>query len=296
MNTETRIRDTSVTLGGLRFHYREWGLEDAHPIVLLHGWTDNCHVWDTVAAGLSDNYRLLTLDQRGHGESEWAPSWRGYTLEDRTRDLAALIDTLALKDVIVVGHSGGGSHPAYMYASQVPGRVRALVIVDAGPGPRDGADALPSPTGADDARSIWYTAVEIADIEAAYAEVRSLWTLRHLSDDELRRRFDSNLTRLENGSWTWSYDKALRSPIGLTLPPEDEAAQWDALTRIACPTLLIRGDESHSVSRAKAERIARAIPNCRWVEVSRSTHYPHMDNPAGFLAEIRPFLDSLNSL
>lgn len=294
MTVDALVQDKHVNLNGLRFHYREWGSETIEPIVLLHGWTDNCRVWDTVSAALADHYHLFALDQRGHGESEWAKSWEEYALDNKVADLDAFISVLGLSQVTLVGHSGGGAHPTYLYTPQ-SNKVKRLIIVDAGPGPRDGADSIPSPLPeTDDARSFWYTAGDFENPEAVYPEIRRMWTLRHMSDEECRHRFDSKIKQLNNSSkWTLRYDSKLRSQTGLTVPPSDEATHWQALSRISCPTLLIRGDESHLVSRAKAQRVAQTIPNCRVVEVHSSTHYPHLDNPEQFVDIVRTFLADL---
>jgi esterase len=81
MGTETTVRDETITLDGLRFHYRDWGDPDALPLVLLHAYLQHARSWDTVARGLVDSYRVLALDQRGFGESEWATDYHEQPLE-----------------------------------------------------------------------------------------------------------------------------------------------------------------------------------------------------------------------
>ena len=65
MDTEPLVRDETVTLDGLRFHYRDWGDPDAPPVVLLHAYLQHARTWDTVARGLADRFRVLALDHRG---------------------------------------------------------------------------------------------------------------------------------------------------------------------------------------------------------------------------------------
>lgn len=75
MTTDTEVQDKTVTLNGLRFHYRDWGNAGATPLVLLHGFTSHARSWDTFARAVHERYRVLALDQRGHGETEWAADY-----------------------------------------------------------------------------------------------------------------------------------------------------------------------------------------------------------------------------
>ena len=66
-------RDRSVSANGMRLHYLDWGPPDGPPVLLLHGFAQTCHTWDFSALWLSEQHRVIALDQRGHGDSEWAP-------------------------------------------------------------------------------------------------------------------------------------------------------------------------------------------------------------------------------
>src|SRR6266540_2094635 len=69
----TMHTDRTITLHGQRFHYVEWGQAAAPPVVLLHGITGHARTWDDEAHLLAERYRVLVLDQRGHGDSDPAP-------------------------------------------------------------------------------------------------------------------------------------------------------------------------------------------------------------------------------
>ena len=73
-------QDHSVSARGLRFHYTEWGGASQPPMLCLHGATQTAHSWDEVAPELAASYRVLCLDQRGHGDSDWAPD-RDYRVD-----------------------------------------------------------------------------------------------------------------------------------------------------------------------------------------------------------------------
>jgi pimeloyl-ACP methyl ester carboxylesterase len=112
----------------LRFHYRDWGAK-GRPVLLLHGLASNSRIWDLTAPHLSQRFRVIALDQRGHGLSDKPTD--GYTFDDVGGDLAALIEALALERPLIVGHSWGGN-VALQFAVDRPDMVSGLVLVDGG--------------------------------------------------------------------------------------------------------------------------------------------------------------------
>src|SRR5437899_10780313 len=124
-------RDRTLTLNGQRFHYAEWGPATAPPVLLLHGVTGHARTWDDEAAGLASRYRVLALDQRGHGDSDPSPN-ADYTVVTMSADVAAFADALGLSRFSIVGLSVGG-RVAIGFAGQAPARVERLMIVDIGP-------------------------------------------------------------------------------------------------------------------------------------------------------------------
>ncbi len=115
-------------LGGLSFHYRDWG-RSGQPIVLLHGLASTSRIWDMVAPILSADYAVVALDQRGHGES--AKPDGGYDFASVGADLHAFILHLDIERPIVIGHSWGGD-VALEYAVEHPDICRGLGFVDGG--------------------------------------------------------------------------------------------------------------------------------------------------------------------
>ena len=97
----------------------------------MHGLQDCARSWDTFAASLAVEYRVIALDSRGHGDSG-RPLDGAYGFEEYVSDIGALLDTLHLNDPILVGHSAGGRY-VYTYAARNPHKVRALVVVDIDP-------------------------------------------------------------------------------------------------------------------------------------------------------------------
>ncbi len=120
--------DAFVELRGLSFHYRDYG-GDGRPVVLLHGLASNARWWLLVGPLLARRYRVLALDQRGHGES--AKPDTGYDFATVVGDLAAFVEALDLERPVVVGHSWGGN-VALEYAATHPDQAVGLVLVDGG--------------------------------------------------------------------------------------------------------------------------------------------------------------------
>ena len=128
---ENAPQDKFVNANGMRFHYLEWGNPDNPPMLLLHGFAQTCHSWDFVALGFSDNYRVIVLDQRGHGDSDWA-SDGDYSPETQQEDISGVVNELGLDNFVLMGLSMGGRN-SFTYAANNSGKVKALVVVDAAP-------------------------------------------------------------------------------------------------------------------------------------------------------------------
>src|SRR3972149_2144598 len=107
MTTAVEPREHTSEAGSLRFRYVEWGRADAPAIVLLHGISAMCRIWDPLARALQDRYRLIALDQRGHGDTSW-PDEPAYATDDYVADLEALVDGRGLGRLGLIGLSLGG--------------------------------------------------------------------------------------------------------------------------------------------------------------------------------------------
>jgi non-heme chloroperoxidase len=118
--------DSYLFLNDLRVHYRNWGGE-GRPVVLLHGLASNARIWDHVAPRLAEHFRVLALDQRGHGLTDVSPD--GYDFPTIVRDLHAFVETLDLPRPLLVGHSWG-ANVALQYAATRPAGPAGIVLVD----------------------------------------------------------------------------------------------------------------------------------------------------------------------
>ena len=121
-------QDKRITINGLDFHYRDWG-GSGRSLVLLHGLASTCRIWDLVAPILSEDYSVVALDQRGHGES--AKPEEGYHFAAVAHDLLGFIRGTGLDRPIIVGHYWGGD-VALEFSVAYPSAASGLCFVDGG--------------------------------------------------------------------------------------------------------------------------------------------------------------------
>jgi len=119
-----------TTKDGTDIFYKDWGA--GSPVVLSHGWPLNADVWDPQLLFMAANgFRAVAHDRRGHGRS--SQPWDGNTMDGYADDLAAVIETLDLRDVVLVGHSTGGGEVVRYVGRHGSARVAKVVLVGAIP-------------------------------------------------------------------------------------------------------------------------------------------------------------------
>ena len=265
-------RDGWAILNGLRFHWLDRGAAGAPPLLLLHGGAQTAHSWDEVAPVLARTHRVVALDQRGHGDTEWAPAGR-YRRTDFVADIAALLDHLGYDAAAVVALSLGGLN-AIAFAAAHPDRVRGLVVVDVVP------TVAPAGTAAIRAQ---LAVRDFATLEDAVAHAHRFNPRRTIAN--LRERLRHAMRRGPDSRWAYKFDPRIGSG-GLET---DFERLWEQVRAIRCPTLLVRGAQSAILSREAAARFLRELPGSTVVEVPGAGHSVMGDNPTGFLAAVRPF-------
>lgn len=121
---------TITTFDGTDIFYKDWGT--GQPVVFSHGWPLNADVWDGELRLVAEHgYRAIAHDRRGHGRS--SQPWLGNDMDTYANDLAQLIETLQLRDVVLVGHSTGGGEVARYLARHGTDRVAKVVLLAAVP-------------------------------------------------------------------------------------------------------------------------------------------------------------------
>jgi pimeloyl-ACP methyl ester carboxylesterase len=115
---------------GITLRLLEWS-EEGVPFLMLHGFSNEAHIWDDLAPVLAPHYRVLALDQRGHGESEGGTEG-DFDFETMARDVEAVCEALGIDRLVLCGHSMGGK-VSMRFAGRNPGRLAGLIVVDIGP-------------------------------------------------------------------------------------------------------------------------------------------------------------------
>ena len=270
-------RDGYVQNGGVRLHFAEWGDARRPPMLLLHGMRDCARGWDMFAQAMSADYRVIALDSRGHGDSDAAPPGR-YRFADHVSDVSAVVAALGLRGVVIAGHSAGGRY-AWSYAVQNPNRVRALIVVDIDPDPRN-------PQTARDFAQIAAEPDSYPTMERFIERLRERQPFTDAATLARQAPFLSKPT--PDGGFAWKAD--------IRIVTEYERPDlWESWRRVSCPVLLVRGRQSRLLTHETAVKMREALPasQIRLAELEGGGHWFHQDFPGAFEAAARWFLDSL---
>jgi pimeloyl-ACP methyl ester carboxylesterase len=274
----TRYASHNVVLRHHRFHFLEWGAADAPVVVLLHGGHQSAHAWDLVSLALAREYRVLALDQRGHGDSEWARDV-DYSNHTMALDAEAFIAALGLDRPVLVGHSMGGRN-AMLLAHRAQVALRGLVIVDIGPEISDkGREAIGGFVRANE---------EFDDLEAFVANVRKYDPYRPRA--HIERTVKYNMLQRPDGKYISKCDPAPRR-LGLLAGRRlQDNLTLEAVGELRLPTLVLRGETSNILEADAAERFRDALPQGELVTVPACGHNVASQNTKGFLEVLEPFL------
>jgi len=280
---ETIPQKKFIEANGINFHYLEWGNSDNPPILLLHGFAQTCHSWDFIALHLSDVFRVLALDQRGHGDTSWAIDG-DYSPYKYQEDLRAVVEELGLGDITLVGLSMGGRN-AFTFAAENKNLVKNLIIVDAAPQNQK--------AGSENIRRFVQQEDELDSIEDFVKRVMEYNPRR--SAKQIRGSIRHNLKQLPSGKWTWKYDKILRSESKMLNHNQEYVNKlWLYADCINIPTLIVRGSESDVISMNTAEELHKRIINSQLITIEDAGHLVVGDNPSKFGKAVKEFLSDVN--
>jgi pimeloyl-ACP methyl ester carboxylesterase len=278
---DTQYRSRNIVLRQLRFHFLEWGAPDAPAVVLLHGGHQSAHSWDLVSLHLAQRFRVLALDQRGHGDSEWARDV-SYTNHEMSLDAEAFIAALGLERPILMGHSMGGRN-SMLLVRHSPSLLRALVIVDVGPEVSDRGRAVIAGFVRDNE--------EFDDLEHFVRNVQQYDPYR--SREHIERTVKYNMLQRADGKFVSKCDANPRR-LGVVrgTGPLENITLEDARA-FDLPVLLVRGADSRILTADAAERFCDALPQGTLTTVPNCGHNVHGQNTKGFIEATTDFLASL---
>ncbi|WP_328815943.1 alpha/beta fold hydrolase [Nonomuraea cypriaca] len=245
--------------------------EDGTPVVALHGHFGRARGFASLAGALAPGYRVIGLEQRGHGHSDRGDG--DFTPDAYVADAAEFVRGLGVGPVVVLGHSMGGVI-AFQLAAQHPELVRALVVEEGGAFNRQ--PEIPHP---------------VLDVTG--------WPRRAATLHELRRGIEargipdasyfleSAVERPDGWGLLFDYDDMMASQRALV------GDWWSGWLGSECPALLVHGLDSFVLPTAMAREMAQRRPGTVLRELPGCGHWAHDDDPEAFAAAVRDFLATL---
>jgi pimeloyl-ACP methyl ester carboxylesterase len=275
-------RDGYVQLPSLRLHYIDYG-GSGETIIALHGLIQNARAFDAIVPALVPHVRLIALDLRGRGGSDWSPS-ESYRWVDYLNDLRGFFQALQLPRFALLGSSMGGTL-GMLYAMAHPKQVTGLVMNDTSLNTNREGVVRASLRVAD-------APTEFTDFDSAvdWFAGRRPWLAR-LGEETLKEWVGHYLTRARDGKCRLNCDPAIIRRARL-IPPElgprepwsHRREVWEQVKRLTMPMLILRGEFSEVVPRESAELMAEILQDASWAEVPGCGHAPTLYEPEAHAA------------
>lgn len=264
----------TVELGSRRLSYLDYGTKGRRPILFLHGGGAHAHWFDFVAGAFTADHHVLALDQRGHGDSDWADP-PDYSYESFAADVARFSEACDLRDFVLVGHSMGGL-VALVYAATYPGRIGKLVIVDSmmqmSPEVFSSMRSVGERGRSYDSRVDFITRFRLrpGNTQAAPEVIRRMAEFAGKADGE--------------GQWRHKFDRSSYATRELM----DALPCWE---RIGVPALLVKGGLSARITPEVLASVRARCPQVAFAEVAGSDHHVMLDRPNEFARVLRSFIE-----
>jgi pimeloyl-ACP methyl ester carboxylesterase len=265
-------QDRFLSVNGLRIHYLDWGGSEKPPFLMLHGIGRVAHSFDHIAPRFTADYHVMAIDMRGHGDSGWSPEG-AYLVEDYVKDLEGFVAQLQLRDLTLLGNSTGG-RVVQVYAGKHPERVARLIVEDVGP---ERTNEIASGF-----------ARRVEQEEKGWASEDELFQSLRRSGTKVAEALDRNYAHFgskqrADGRIVWKRDPNLVKGF---VPTE----LWQYVSQIRSPTIYILGGASSIVPPATQQKLKTTLPDVEIVTMPGLGHYPHQEDPEGFVGIVRGFL------
>jgi len=251
----------TLEINGIRLVYDRRG--KGTPLVLLHGYPLDHHLWDEVVPLLQDQFDVILPDLRGFGGSSTVDSF--YTMEDIASDIAGLLDSLGIPKAVIVGHSMGG-YVALAFARLYLERVAGLGLVSSqvlGDTPAKREDRFK-------------TAAEVAD--KGIGTVVEAMTPKFTTDTHLQEFARNSMEQQQPAAY-----------IGALKAMGERVDSTPFLSRMDYPVVIVHGDADNLIPIDRAREVKAALPNAYLVEISGAGHMPMMEAPEKTAEALRHF-------
>ena len=264
-----------VRAGGVNLHFADWGGDGRPTLLLLHGDMRTSRSWDAVARELRGDFRVLALDMRGHGDSDWTES--GYTFAQRVNDLEAFIDAVGLQGAAVAAHSTGGV-VATLLAERRPDAFSRLMLLEPMVVVTEGFQRMVSKR-AETPRRTWASRAEMRDY-LKWHRATGKWRADVIEDvvaHESYARADGRLDmKWATASMAWKEREG------------DYPDLRPALRTLGKPILFVMSD-SRASAFADVIRIAERTADFDTLAIADSGHNMYMDQPTAVANAARRF-------
>jgi pimeloyl-ACP methyl ester carboxylesterase len=275
---------------GLKLHYLFWPNPHSKTCCLLiHGFTNDAHIWDGLAKKLQLMHNVIAVDMRGHGDSDWDIQAK-YTHPQMIEDVYTLLKKLDFTHWHIIGHSLG-ARIAMLLVSRKNLQPSSLTIIDTGPEVR----AVGVNKVRQDAQN---TPTEFINADAFNDYLGSIYLFAQ--PERIRAMADYGLKINKSGKWIpktdpaftqalWKTDSQQGNSNDLKYPLTDEL--WQALAKITAPSLILKGQASAILAKNTAEKMAHHVmQNAELKVIPRAGHAMMVDNPDDFEETVCDFI------
>jgi pimeloyl-ACP methyl ester carboxylesterase len=239
------------------------------PLVFLHAFPLNRTMWQEQEEALSSRFRVITIDLRGHGESD-APLWR-YTLDQAADDVIGLLNHLSIQQAVFIGLSMGGYILFALYRKYAE-RVKGLVLADT----RAQADTAEGKAARFQMAQTAYRNGPSAVADIMIPKLLSPTTIQ--TKPELVRRVRRMIE-----------DNQISGIAGDLMAMAERPDSVPLLKQITCPTQIIVGEEDIPTPPADAKLMADEIPDIRLAVIPAAAHLSNLEQPDNFSEIVRAF-------
>lgn len=268
--------DRNIEINGLNIHYLDWGGDSPRNLLLVHGQGGNAHNWDHVAEALRDEFRVIAVDQRGHGDSDHARE--GYAVDKFAADLAEFVEKTGIAPCDYAGASLGARN-GIAYAGDRSDHLKHFVCLDYGP-EMSVASARTQISGMNKRMLGWRSVDEYVDIQMRANPRPGEALYRRQAEHALRLNYAGKYVAKSDPEMFW-----INGGFGAREVPY----LWEQWGKIACPVMELKGGESDFLSPEIKARMIEAQPSMTWVDVPESGHGITNDNPDFLIRELRAF-------
>ena len=279
-------KERRLTVSGLELTAKQWGDDDAKPVLALHGWLDNAASFDGLAPLLGDAVQLVALDLPGHGSSQGRGADQAYHFVDWVGVVLESADALGWETFSILGHSMGAAIAA-LTAPVAPQRIERMVFLD-GMGPWSNPPekvveqlrkALSQERVLRNSRGRLYDSTD--EMVDAMAKSRE-----DVGRERLRPLVERVARRTEDGRWRFGHHRMLQAASRIRLTEEQVCT---FLSSIACPVLLVRPEGGWPVDE---EVMKGRLDEVEDLQIHRvqGGHHVHLEAPGRLSEAVRKFL------